>query len=140
LKKKPYYQSTHSKSSLLLSTSNGAYAQCRIMQQSDDCWDSTSKEWNPGRWLAEGLDSKYKHWLVVSNTFLPPRKTHACRQLRAQSSAWASTHVPESISLCCRFSRLLLLSSETPGLCMLPRCQRTEGAAFQLLAWYHIVR
>lgn len=43
-----------------------AYALYRVMQQSNECWNNTSKEWNPDRWLEEGIDAKYKHWLVVS--------------------------------------------------------------------------
>lgn len=48
---------------------------CRVMQQSNDCWNNTSKEWNPDRWLAEGIDAKYKHWLVVSKSIIHRKQT-----------------------------------------------------------------
>ncbi|KAH8594968.1 cytochrome P450 [Bisporella sp. PMI_857] len=36
----------------------------QVMQKSKDCWGPDAEEFRPERWLPDGIQKKYKHWLV----------------------------------------------------------------------------
>ncbi|EFY94948.2 cytochrome P450 [Metarhizium robertsii] len=36
----------------------------QVLQKSDDCWGPDANEFRPERWLPNGFQKKYRHWLV----------------------------------------------------------------------------